>query len=206
MNTVNSPKLIKQKIQEKMKIFNRKGGAANRPSLWKRKDASIAAAPVLQKIKDKFRSPKRRATVATVTSETLEASAAKSLTSSEGSSTSLSPLSERLSPLSTLVSKFIAENARKIHDSIQDEKERRDFVLDLRESLTSLRSGKERAQRRSLASVSDVIDFFAATTQGTVSSMHDEEERIDFEEHLARELWQNFEHDMEPTISTATER
>lgn len=68
-------------------------------------------------------------------------------------------------------------------------------MFDLRETLKALRSGKERPPRRSVSAVSDVIDFFAQTTEGTLSSMVDEEERINFEEHITRELCQNFEQE-----------
>mmetsp|Transcript_18326 Transcript_18326/g.45498 ORF Transcript_18326/g.45498 Transcript_18326/m.45498 type:complete len:188 (+) Transcript_18326:413-976(+) len=179
-----------------MKIFGRKVGISTKQPLFKRKDASVVVTPALQRIRDKL--PRRRTTsataIATATSDSRSDSRSDTTeTSSSPPSTHLSPPSERLSPLSTLVSKFIAENARKTHDSIQDEKERRDFVLDLRETLKSLRSCKERPPRRS--SLSSVLDFFAETTKCTLSSIADEEERIDFEEHLERELLQNFDHE-----------
>uniref|UniRef100_A0A7S0UL32 Uncharacterized protein n=1 Tax=Pseudo-nitzschia delicatissima TaxID=44447 RepID=A0A7S0UL32_9STRA len=181
-----------------MKIFGRKVGISTKQPLWKRKDASVVVTPALQRIREKL--PTRRTSsataIATATSQTQATSDSRSdtiETSSSPPSTHLSPPSERLSPLSTLVSKFIAENARKIHDSIQDEKERRDFVSDLRETLKSLRSGKEQPPRRS--SLSSVLDFFAETTKGTLSSIEDEEERIDFEDQLARDLWENFDHE-----------
>jgi len=108
----------------------------------------------------------------------------------------LPPLSQprRISPLSALVSKFITENARNIHDSIKDEKERRDFVFDLCETLDSVGDGKERPSRRSLSSASSVIDFFVETTKNTLDSIEDEEEQIAFEEHLTRALRQSFQY------------
>jgi hypothetical protein len=108
----------------------------------------------------------------------------------------LSPQLRRLSPLSTLVSKFIADNARKTHDCIEDEKERIDFVFDLREILDSVRDGKERPPRKSVyCASSHVIDFLAEMTESTLDSIQDEEERIGFKEHLSRALRQSFEQE-----------
>lgn len=104
----------------------------------------------------------------------------------------LSSQPRRISPLSALVSKFITENARNIHDSIEDEKEQRDFVFDLCQSLDSVGDGKERPSRRSLSSASSVIDFFVDTTRNTLDSIEDEEERIAFEEHITKALRQSF--------------
>jgi hypothetical protein len=108
-------------------------------------------------------------------------------------------LRKQLSPLSTLVSKFIADNARTTHDSIEDEKEQRDFVTDLCETLESVRDGKERPPSKSLtpraSNTSQVIDFFAETTKSTLDSIQDKDERIEFEEHLTKALRQSFEQE-----------
>jgi len=151
-----------------MKIFGRKVGIAN-ASMRRKKDTAVAIEAVPE-------------------------------TESGTGTPPLSPptqLRKQLSPLSTLVSKFIADNARKTHDSIEDENERRDFVADLCETLESVRDGKERRPSKSLtpraSNTSQVIDFFAETTKSTLDSIQDEDERIDFEEHLTRALRQIFE-------------
>jgi len=204
-----------------MKIFGRKVAIAKK-SLWKRKDASVRAiAPEHQSAFGKATAGSSITIdggerilhdVAMVTDTADAATTSSNSFSTTKSSTSetvtqLSHPPQRLSQLSTLVSKFIADNARKTHDSIQDEKERRDFVLDLRETLKSLRSGKERPPRRSLSAVAHVIDFFAEATKSTLFSIENEEERIDFEEHLTRELFQNLEQDEDETaVATTTSR
>jgi hypothetical protein len=109
------------------------------------------------------------------------------------------PLSTRkrqLSPLSILVTEFIANNARKTHDSIEDEKQRNDFVFDLHEALRLVREGTGRPPRRSLSPASSVIDFFAETTESTLESIEDEKERIDFEEYLTIALRKSFRIEM----------
>ena len=108
----------------------------------------------------------------------------------------LSPKKRLLSPLPTLVSKFIAENARKTLDSIEDKQEKRDFVSDLCETLKSVRDGKKRPPRRTLSPPWGVIIFFADTTESTLGSIADEEERSSFTEHLTRSLRQSFEQDI----------
>ena len=106
-----------------------------------------------------------------------------------------SPKLQRLSPLPTLVSNFIADNARKTLDSIEDKQERLDFISDLYETLKSVRDGKKRPARRTSSTSWDVIIFFADTTESTLSSISDEE-RIRFEEHLTRSLRQNFQQEI----------
>jgi len=121
----------------------------------------------------------------------------------------------QLSPLSTLVSKFITDNARKIHDSIEEETERRDFVFDLRETLMFDSEGQRtrttgtrgiRPQRPPLrssaspspssSSSSSVIDFLAETKERTLDSFEDDDERLGFQEHLTRELRKSFQQEM----------
>lgn len=104
--------------------------------------------------------------------------------------------SKQLSPLSSIVSKFIADNARKTFDSIDDEQERKNFISDLRDTLKSVRDGTKRPPRRSLSKTSDVIVFFADTTENTLFSIVDEEERTSFEEHLTRSLCQNLQQEI----------
>ena len=153
-----------------MKIFGRKVGIAN--------------------------TSKRRKRVIAVAIETVPE------TESGTGAPPLSPptqLRKQLSPLSTLVSKFIADNARTTHDSIEGEKEQRDFVTDLCETLESVRDGKERPPSKSLtpraSNTSQVIDFFAETTKSTLDSIQDKDERIEFEEHLTKALRQSFEQE-----------
>ena len=104
-----------------------------------------------------------------------------------------------LSPLSSLVSKFIAENAVKTHNSIDDETERTKFIVSLRDALRSVRDGKRplsfSSETDSLSSTEKVIDFLAETTGSTLLSMEDEHEREYFSDHLTSVLRQSFRHD-----------
>ena len=162
-----------------MKILGRRGGVERRP-FWKRKGASVRA---------------RRLDVAG--DERLSES-----TTSLSASLPISAPSPLLSPRSTIVSNFIIENARKTHDSIQDETERRNFILDLRDALKSVGGDQEQSARRSLPKAVHVIDFFAEAMESTMLSIENEEERIDFKEHLSRELFDNFDYDEAEVATT----
>ncbi len=94
------------------------------------------------------------------------------------------------------MSKFIIDNALKTHDSIQDESERRNFILDLHDSLKSARSDQKPSTQRSLSNVVHVIDFFVEAMESTMLSIYNEEERIEFEEHLTRQLFDNFDYEV----------
>ena len=201
-----------------MKIFGREVAIAKK-SLWKRKDASVrAVAPEHHVAFDKATSIVSigiengesiidDASIATDAADE-ETTSSNSFSTTKSSppetATQLSPPSQSLSQLSVMVSKFISENARKTHNSIKDEKERRDFAFDLKETLKSLRSGSERPPRRSPSAVAHVIDFFAEATESTLFYIESEEERIDFEEHLTKELFQNLQYN-ETAVSTTSQ-
>ena len=89
-----------------------------------------------------------------------------------------------------------------MHDSIQDETERRNFILDLRDALKSVGSDQEQSARRSLPKAVHVIDFFGEAMKSTMLSIENEEERIDFKEHLSRELFDNFDYDEAEVATT----
>lgn len=191
-----------------MKVFGRRVGIARpRKSLRNSKDASEAAASHFL-LKTEENTAASTVSMSTTTNETETTPTADNETMAPTPTLTLVPISQRsqkMSPLSILVSKFISDNARKTHDSIQDEKERRDFLSDLRESLKSVRNGEEQPARRSVSSMTTgVIDFFAEATKSTLFSIEDEEERIYFEEHLTRELLQNFNQPDETVAEDTT--
>ena len=191
-----------------MKVFGRRVGIARpRKSLRNSKDASEAAASHFL-LKTEENTAASTVSMSTTTNETETTPTADNERMTPPPTLTQAPISQRsqkMSPLSILVSKFISDNARKTHDSIQDEKERRDFLSDLRESLMSVRNGEEQPARRSVSSMTTgVIDFFAEATKSTLFSIEDEEERIYFEEHLTRELLQNFSQPDETVAEDTT--
>ena len=141
----------------------------------------------------------------------------------------------RLSQLSTLMSHFVVESARKTHDSIADADERQQFLKHLRDEMRSEvlsplgnhqqkekneNKNKERKEheqnddedndntedssssssslssngsnnRKRRASMT-VIDFPVKTSQGTLESITQEEERNAFKQHLHQSLQQEF--------------
>lgn len=197
-----------------MNIFVKRVGVERRP-FWKRKDVSVRATWP----NENGDNDEKAVSEATEGSELLDTSMIIETTRStigderlsEPTTTVSAPIpiptpSPLLSPLSTLVSQFIVDNVRKTHDSIQDETERRNFILDLRDSLKSVRSGKKLSARRSISKVVHVIDFFAETTESTMLSIENEEERINFEDCLKKELFQNFDCDEAVVLVAKTNR
>ena len=196
-----------------MNILGKRVGVERRP-FWKRKDASVRDTWLDQKGNNE--KPVSEATEVTEVSDTpmiIEKTRSKigDERLSEPATSLSAPIpiptpSPLLSPLSALVSQFIVDNVRSTHDSIQDETERRKFILDLRDSLKSVRSGKKLPARRSISKVVHVIDFFAETTESTMLSIENEEERINFEDHLKGELFQNFDCDDTVVLIAKTNR
>ena len=197
-----------------MNLLVKRTGVERRP-FWKRRDVSVRATW----LDEKGNNDEKPVSEATEGSEVFDTSMIIEKTRStigdeilsEPTTTVSAPIpiptpSPLPSPLSILVSQFIVDNVRKTHDSIQDETERRNFILDLRESLKSVRSGKKLSARRSISKVVHVIDFFAETTESTMLSIENEEERINFEDYLTKELFQNFDCDEAVVLVAKTNR
>mmetsp|Transcript_895 Transcript_895/g.1923 ORF Transcript_895/g.1923 Transcript_895/m.1923 type:complete len:148 (+) Transcript_895:218-661(+) len=78
----------------------------------------------------------------------------------------------QLSPLPTIVSKFIVESAEKTYNNITSDCERSDFADSLELVLSSVREGKEIPHQHNA-----VIELLAKTTRATLDSIDDKEEQ-----------------------------
>ena len=115
-----------------------------------------------------------------------------------------------LSPLSKMMSTFVVDSARKTHDSIENEDERKEFLVNLKEAMhnspeyrSDVNVNNEQRSRRSRIddsqqdedddnshnkikmminrrSSTGVINFLVDTTQSTISFIETEEERNEF--------------------------
>jgi len=115
-----------------------------------------------------------------------------------------------LSPLSKMMSTFVVDSARKTHDSIENEDERKDFLVNLKEAMhnspeyrSDVNVNNEQRSRRSRIddsqqdqdddnshnkikmminrrSSAGVINFLVDTTQSTISFIEKEEEKNEF--------------------------
>ena len=79
---------------------------------------------------------------------------------------------QQLSPLPSMVSKFIVESAEKTYNNIESGSERLDFAESLDFALSSVREGKVIPQQRN-----SVVDLLAKTTRATLDSIDSEEEQ-----------------------------
>merc|ERR1712124_94377 len=92
---------------------------------------------------------------------------------------------EVLSPLSKMMSKFIAESAVKTYDSLQTEDERTIFLSTLRQEMRSALEGKEPGHLDDLDSSSvSVINFLVKSMKCTFDSINGEKERVVFVQNL----------------------
>merc|ERR1712178_602034 len=103
------------------------------------------------------------------------------ISSSHNVNTTTQQQHEVLSPLPTMMSKFIAESAIKTYDSLQTEDERTIFLNTLRQEMRSALEGKEPGHLDDLDSSSvSVINFLVKTMKCTFDSINGEKERVVF--------------------------
>lgn len=78
----------------------------------------------------------------------------------------------QLSPLSSIMAKFIVESAEKTYNSIESDLERSEFADSIEFVLNSVRNGKDVPQQRN-----SVVELLAKTTRATMESIDNEEEQ-----------------------------
>merc|ERR1712241_1043368 len=119
--------------------------------------------------------------------------------------------SHKLSQLSKMITNFVVESARKTHDSLEDEHDKKHFLSNLSNALLLTNeemeemdakqqqqqekihyANEEKTSSSTMSKTDTVINFLVETSQGTLKSIQGQEERNSFKKYLRSSFTNEF--------------